>query len=83
MCTGFVLTLYFISALATNSHEQAEMPHHLNTNKKKSFNFPQKHLLNAKGIANNNNSDKRRLNKMLHVIIIGLRSGFEEWVAMH
>ena len=43
MCIGLVLTLYFISVLATSTQDQAEMPLRL---KKKYLNF----LLNVNGI---------------------------------
>ena len=49
-CTGFVLTLYFISTLAMNTKDQAEMPRHLDTYKRKYLNFLLEHMLNTDGI---------------------------------
>ena len=45
-CTGLIFTLSFISTLAANTQDNADLPHCLNTyKKKKHLNFLKEHLL--------------------------------------
>ena len=70
-CTGLVFTLYFMATLASSTKDQAEMPHRLNTYKKKYLNFLLERLLKANGIILliipvSCACSKRRLNNVLH-----------------